>query len=219
MPTYIYTRYSTEKQSEDSIEIQENICREYANRKGFTVDEVFSDPATSAKYPVNERPSGKRLAAKLRRGDVLIVKCLDRLSRAVEDYGLLKQWDADGIAVHLADENGNSLDMSTATGKMIVVVKLMQSEYERNITSERTAAKAKHYRENDKRWGSVPVGKKCVNGKLVDDEYEREAVAKARRIRSAGKSYREVAAQLADLGYLNRKGEPYHHNQVRRMCG
>lgn len=218
MPTYIYTRYSTEKQSEDSIEIQEKICRAYAKRKGLVIDEVFSDPATSAKYPIMERPSGKRLAARLRHGDHVITRDIYRLTRNRHDGPTVIEWAESGVGIHFADHGGNSIDLTTADGILIFDLLLAQGEHYRRKTAEITSAKAQHYRENGRRWGSVPIGKQCVDGKLVDDECEREAVEKARAMVSSGFSSRKVAARLAELGYLNRKGKPYHHNQIIRMC-
>ena len=41
----IYARYSSDKQSEDSIEAQIRACKEYAATKGYTVIQVYADEA------------------------------------------------------------------------------------------------------------------------------------------------------------------------------
>lgn len=43
----IYARFSSDKQTEESIEAQVRACREYAAGHGLTVGEVYADEAIS----------------------------------------------------------------------------------------------------------------------------------------------------------------------------
>ena len=43
----IYARFSSHNQREESIEAQERACREYAQRKGLQIIEVYADRAKS----------------------------------------------------------------------------------------------------------------------------------------------------------------------------
>ena len=45
----IYARFSSDKQTEDSIEAQVRACREYAARNGLSIVEVYTDEAISGK--------------------------------------------------------------------------------------------------------------------------------------------------------------------------
>lgn len=45
----IYARYSSDKQSEDSIEAQLRACRQYAATKGYNIVAVYADEAISGK--------------------------------------------------------------------------------------------------------------------------------------------------------------------------
>ena len=45
----IYARYSSDKQSEESIDAQVRACRDYAAVKGYNVIEVYADEAVSGK--------------------------------------------------------------------------------------------------------------------------------------------------------------------------
>ena len=45
----IYARFSSDKQTEDSIEAQVRACREYAGSHGFSIVEIYSDEAVSGK--------------------------------------------------------------------------------------------------------------------------------------------------------------------------
>ena len=41
----IYARFSSDKQTEDSIEAQVRACREYAGSHGFSIVEIYADEA------------------------------------------------------------------------------------------------------------------------------------------------------------------------------
>ena len=45
----IYARYSSDKQTEDSIEAQVRACREYAAIHGYRIVDVYADEAISGK--------------------------------------------------------------------------------------------------------------------------------------------------------------------------
>ncbi|SEP40717.1 hypothetical protein SAMN04487843_11619 [Methylobacterium sp. ap11] len=62
-----------------------------------------------------------------------------------------------------------------------------------------------------------------VEGRKSHQELRPEVVAEARRLRRARpkggqRSLRDVAAELARLGYLNEAGKPQGVEAVRRMC-
>jgi putative DNA-invertase from lambdoid prophage Rac len=79
MATILYARVSTIEQT-----IDHQIA--HARSAGFAIDEVVSDNGVSGvSTRLCERPEGKRLFDKLRTGDVLVVRWVDRLGRNYED--------------------------------------------------------------------------------------------------------------------------------------
>jgi putative DNA-invertase from lambdoid prophage Rac len=75
MTTILYCRVSTSDQTLDHQIIQ-------ARAAGFAIDEVISDNGVSGvSTRLGERDQGKRLFDLLRRGDVLVVRWVDRLGR------------------------------------------------------------------------------------------------------------------------------------------
>src|SRR5215831_5290860 len=83
----IYARYSTDLQSDRSIEDQINECLSYAERNKVTVIETYADRARSGSSAVN-RADWQRLIrdADARKFDILIVEDVDRISRDEADY-------------------------------------------------------------------------------------------------------------------------------------
>ncbi|SVE16750.1 uncharacterized protein METZ01_LOCUS469604, partial [marine metagenome] len=90
MRAVIYARYSSDLQSETSIDDQVRLCRERAERDGMAVTEVYSDYAISG-GTLNNRPGMLALmdAAKQGEFDVVIAEALDRISRDQEDIAAI----------------------------------------------------------------------------------------------------------------------------------
>jgi site-specific DNA recombinase len=90
----IYVRVSTTEQAEEgnSLVTQEKACREYAEKNGYEVAEVFIERGESAKT-ANRAELQKMLGycAQKKNGiSVVIVYKIDRLSRNTDDYSQLR---------------------------------------------------------------------------------------------------------------------------------
>jgi len=79
LTTLFYARVSTRDQTLDHQITQ-------ARAAGFEIDEVVADHGVSGvKHKLSERPEGRRLYDKLRSGDTLVLRWLDRLGRNYDD--------------------------------------------------------------------------------------------------------------------------------------
>lgn len=74
----IYARYSSDRQSENSIEDQLRICRAHVARQGWTIARDFQDAAISGATLL--RPGYQALQEAMRRGevDIVLAEALDR---------------------------------------------------------------------------------------------------------------------------------------------
>ena len=80
----IYARYSSDRQSENSIEDQIRICRVRAEREGWQIVAEFHDAAISGS--TDDRPGFRALQEAIRadRVDIVLAEALDRISRDQE---------------------------------------------------------------------------------------------------------------------------------------
>ncbi len=93
MRAVIYARYSTDMQSETSVEDQVRQCRERAEREGHNIVDVYSDYAISGST-LGNRPSMLSLMSDAKQGlfDIVYAEALDRISRDQEDIaGIFKR--------------------------------------------------------------------------------------------------------------------------------
>src|SRR6476619_7148326 len=100
-----YARYSSELQSDRSIEDQHALCRAYAERNSLNIVATFEDRARSGSSVLNRVGLAKMMErAKAGGFDVLLVEALDRISRDQEDlaaiYKRLSFIDVHIVSVH-----------------------------------------------------------------------------------------------------------------------
>ena len=90
MRAAIYARYSSDLQTDASIDDQVRLCRERLEQEGHELIEVFSDYAISGGH-LKSRPGMMSLMARAREGDfeVVISEALDRISRDQEDIAAI----------------------------------------------------------------------------------------------------------------------------------
>ncbi len=98
--TVFYARYSSDNQRDASIEDQLRLCRERAEREGWSVVDSYSDRSISGASLI--RPGIQALMADAAAGrfDLVVAESLDRLSRDQEDIaGLYKRLSFAGVRI------------------------------------------------------------------------------------------------------------------------
>jgi putative DNA-invertase from lambdoid prophage Rac len=107
MAVILYARVSTAEQTVEHQVVQ-------ARAAGFTIDEVVADNGVSGLHTrLVERPEGTRLFDKLRRGDVLVVRWVDRLGRNYEDVcDTIREFMRRGVVIKTVI-NGMTFDGAT----------------------------------------------------------------------------------------------------------
>ncbi|MBF8962996.1 recombinase family protein [Pontibacter sp. FD36] len=98
-------------------------------------EKIFTDKISGT---VSQRPALTKVKEMLRSGDTLVIWRLDRLGRSLKD---LIEWmnylEQEGIALKSLQE---SIDTSTATGRLVFHIFASMAEFERNLIQERTQA-------------------------------------------------------------------------------
>ena len=218
----VYRRFSPRRNQEEceSIEVQAERCESYARHQfGEDVElTTFSDPAVSGGTPLAERPEGGQLVASLRRGDILVVQRLDRLFRdAADGIAWVRQWTKRGISLHLADQGGCSIDCSSAVGRFMIGQLLLQAEFEKDLTGEKTSyAMKRHQRAGRAMSAQAPFGFTRVGKDLVKDESEQQVIEMVQRLHESGESNRAITRTLEASDFQARSGR-WHHVTIGRI--
>ena len=89
MRAAIYARYSSDMQSEASIEDQVRLCRERIEADGWDLVQTYSDRAISGASMLRPGLQGLIEDAMSAKFDVVVAEALDRLSRDQADIAAL----------------------------------------------------------------------------------------------------------------------------------
>ncbi|MBP1135645.1 DNA invertase Pin-like site-specific DNA recombinase [Arthrobacter sp. PvP023] len=225
---FIYTRISQDRGAEGlGIQRQEEACREYAARNDMDVMEVFSDNATSA-FSGRARPAYAAMLDRLRSREADAVLCwrMDRLHRRpieLEEYADICQGKrADKPILTYAVTAGGEIDLSTADGLLRAGIMGQVARFESATKRDRARAKAQQL-ASEGRWtgGRRPFGWDVVDGRLVLNPREAEALAAAHEDVLAGRSLGAIIAQWNDQGWdgqplLTTAALPWAYAQLRQ---
>jgi site-specific DNA recombinase len=117
--------------------------------------------------------------------EAVIVYKLDRLTRSVADLDkLIKLFDRHSVALVSLQE---SMDATSATGRLMMNLLASVSQWEREVIGERTSDALQHLKAQGKRY--------C---RTVYDNPE--VIALMHQLRAAGSSYEAIAQHLNQAG-------------------
>ena len=211
-----YVRVSSDEQAASGLSIasQEERIRAYCAAREWTLAGIVVDAGVSAK--TLERPGMDKVRQLMREKlvDGVVSVKLDRLTRSVRGlHELLDMSAKTGVALVSVTE---SMDTSTAAGKLMLNVLAAIAEWEREVIAERTVAALAVKRARGER---VSLHREMGAEDGARGAHEREAMSEVARMLEAGErpSLRSMSATLAARGYLNRAGERYHASAVKRM--
>ena len=137
-------------------------------------------------------------------GAVLIAK-LDRCARPVADLAqLIDTFTRRGVALISVAE---SLDTSSAGGRLVVNVLGAAAQWEREATAERTSAALQILKAQGRATGGVaPFGFQFIDGRREWHQGKQETHAAIIKHRRAGLSWAKVADKLNATGHRTRTG-------------
>src|SRR5580704_16921325 len=200
-----YVRVSTDKQG-ISLEAQAQKIRAIAVVHDAELLDLIVDGGESAKSL--QRPGMERLLAlvEARKVQAVIVAKLDRLTRSVRDLcELLELFERRGVALISVAE---SLDTSSAAGRLVMNIMAAVSQWEREAIGERTRDALQHKRSQGERVGNIAFGYRLsADRKHVEaDAGEQAVLGEIRRLRNDGTSLRRIAAALNGRALTTRRG-------------
>ena len=141
--------------------------------------EIVADEGVSASIALADRPGGAQLldlVQKRQVGHVVALK-LDRLFRdAADALTQTRAWDRAGIAMHLIDVGGQTINSSTAMGRMFLTMMAGFAELERNLIAERTTAALAHKKRRGLVYNHVPLGYVRDGDELRRDTGEQKVI-------------------------------------------
>jgi site-specific DNA recombinase len=200
----IYSRFSTDRQNESSIDDQLRVCGEWCAREGLQVAARFEDRAISGASTEN-RPGFKAMmrAALEREFDAIVSIDTSRLSRDIGDLAQavkrLKFWGLRVVGVH------DAFDTARDGHEVLIGVSGIVSEQYRSMVRSRTRAalmsRAKTQRAaGGVAYGYTPIARQDGSRWWAVVPAEAEIVREVYTRHAAGESGRMIANDLNQRG-------------------
>lgn len=210
----IYARYSSDSQTEQSIEGQLRVCNEYAKSNDIVILDTYIDRAMTGTN--DNRPAFQKMlkdSAKKLWNYVLVYK-LDRFSRNKYESTVHKRTlRNNGVKVLSAMEN------IPDTPEGIILESLlegMNQYFSDELSQKIRRGNNESRRKGNLTGGHLPYGYKNVNKKAVIIPEEAEVVRYIYKQYSVGIYVKDIIASLTSKGILYR-GKPFIRNTVYQI--
>lgn len=207
MNTVIYARYSSQAQTEQSIEGQLRVCKEYAERNGYKILNEYIDRAKTGTN--DNRPAFQRMIADSNKKEfeyVLVYK-LDRFSRDKYDNALYKhKLQLNGVKVISATEAISN------TPEGIIIEGILET-FAQWYSKDLSQKVKRGIRENILKGlffgGKILYGYKVDNKKILINEEQAPAVKFMFEEYAKGTSKVDIVKELNARGYRTNKGKKF----------
>ena len=209
-----YLRYSSDSQTEQSIEGQMRVCHEYAQRNDIVIVGTYIDRAMTGTND-NRKDFQRMLKDSANQAwDYVIVYKLDRFSRNKYEMAIHKKTLRDnGIKLLSAMEN----IPDTPEG---IILESMLEGYAEYYSAELSQKVKRGMRESRSKGyftgGTLLFGYKVVNKKVVIDEDKAAVIRKIFTDYAAGVFVKDIIAELTEKGILHH-GKPFARNTIYNM--
>ena len=221
----IYARYSSDKQTFQSIEGQVRECELFAQAKGLTIIGKYIDEAWSGKS-ADKRPDFQRMIKDSQKQlfNYVIVWQLDRFARNRYDSAHYKAiLKKNGVKVLSAKENIND-DPSGILMETVLegMAEYYSAELAQKVKRGQYEAFLKGLSAGGKCYGFdlVPADESipnCRAKKFIVNKAESEIVRKVFEDYASGKTLRSIERWLKNNGIKNRSGQPFVLNTLCHM--
>lgn len=216
---YILARYSTDRQDEDSIDVQVRKCSLWCDEHGLPVLDVFADLAVSGMK--DSRPEYDRMMTQLSRGgaDTVVIYDQSRMFRKLTAWFDFREKVARfGVRVVSVTQPMVGGDLRDPTnflteGSMALFNQIWVLQTRQKVT-EKMRFMAQQGRHTG---GKPPLGYTVVDGRYVVCEPEAEIVRVIFLWYASGKTYREIIRALNDAGHTTKAGNSFGTNSLHDL--
>ena len=215
MNAVIYARYSSDKQTEQSIEGQLRVCKEYADRNGYEIVGEYIDRAMTGTNA--NRPEFLKMIADAEKKifDAIIVYKLDRFSRNRYDSVVYKhKLKLLGVKVESAMESiSDSMEGKLVEG----LLEMMAEMYSHDLSQKVKRGMNESFLKGNFTGGYVSFGYKVIDKKVYVDEEKAKIVKQIFEDYANGATKQEIVQQLKEKGYKTDRSANFSYNSIQTM--
>ena len=215
MNAVIYARYSSDKQTENSIDFQLRADQAYCEAKGLKIVGEYIDRAMSG--TTDNRPDFQRMIedAKKQQFAYIVVYRFDRFARNRYDSAIYKkELESYGVRVLSTEE-------SIGTGDEGIILEsiyeAMAESYSRRLSRVVTQGMKETAMKGLSTGGNLSLGLKIVDRMVVIDEKTAPSIRYCFEARADGKTKKPIADELNARGYRTKTGKLFNVNTISQI--
>ncbi len=211
----IYARYSSDSQTEQSIEGQLRVCQEYAKKNNLLVVDTYIDRAMTGTNDL--RPDFQRMMkdSYKKQWAFIIVYKLDRFSRDKYESTIHKRTlKNNGVKLVSAMEN---IPDSPEGIILESLLEGMNQYYSAELSQKVKRGLYESYQKGNYTGGSILYGYDVANMKYVVNEQEAEIVREVFTKYAQGYTAVAIAKALKERGIRNKKGKYLDSTKIYKI--
>lgn len=213
MNAVIYARFSSHSQTEQSIEGQLRVCREYAEKNNINIIDEYIDRATTGTN--DNRPEFQRMIeeASQKQFEQILVYKLDRFSRNKYDNVVYKHKLAQyGVRVISTTE----IISDTPEGALMEgLLEMFAEMYSKELSQKVKRGIKESILKGNFIGGQILYGYKVEDKKILIDEKTAPAIRYLFEEYANGKSKKQIIKELNEKGYKTSKGKTISYNSFQ----
>lgn len=206
----IYMRYSSDRQTEQSIEGQLRELISYCKQHHYRIAAIYVDRAVSAHASMEKRPSFQQMLSDSARAPwktVLVYK-LDRFARNREDAAIARmRLRKNGCNVESAKEG---ISKNPEGVILESILEGMAEYYSLELSQKITRGMRESAMKGQAVGGSIPLGYKIENKKWVLDPLTAPLVSEAFTRYASGETVADICNDFNARGYRTAKGAKFN---------
>lgn len=218
MKGVLYVRYSSEKQTEQSIEGQIRVCKEYCKRNGIDIVHIYADRALSASKNIEHRLDFQKMIrdSDKQKWECVVVYKLDRFARNRYDSATYKaRLKKNGVRVMSATEN-----ISDNPEGIILesVLEGMAEFYSKELSQKVTRGMYETALKGNSTGGSLAMGYIVGEDKkyIIDPLYA-PLVREAFELYANGFTVKQICDKFNAAGHKTKRNTPFNQNSFKTV--
>jgi len=212
-----YARYSTDKQTENSIAAQLDGIIKFCQNNKITIEKTFVDEAQSGTNTNREGFTNLLHGARTAQFEAVVIYDISRGSRDVADwFTFRKEMQRHNISVLSATEKLG--DISNPNDFLVELINVGLGQHMVLQTRQKSrAGVAQKAKEGVFLGGVPPFGYDVVSQQYVINEYEARGVKLIFDYYAYGCSYDVIIDELASKGFKGKRGKPIGKNSLNSI--
>ena len=209
----VYARYSSNAQTEQSIEGQLRVCREYAKNKGYSILHEYIDRAMTGTN--DNRPEFQQMIkdSEKKTFQYVLVYKLDRFSRNKYDNALYKhKLQQNGVKVISATE---AISDTPEGALMEGLLEMFAELYSKDLSQKVTRGLRESILKGNFVGGNILYGYQVKDKKIIINEEQAPAVKFIFEEYAKGTRKTEIVEQLNKMGYRTNKGKKFTKQSIQ----